>query len=62
MAGARFYERGEEYFAHGQVEKITESQGVVKATVRGTRSYHVKLWMEDDDVVSSCTCPVGKDD
>jgi uncharacterized Zn finger protein len=62
MAGARFYERGDEYFTHGRVEKITESQGVVKGTVRGTRSYHVKLWLEDDEVVYSCTCPVGTDD
>lgn len=31
------------------------------ATVRGTRDYRVTLWVEDGDLASSCTCPVGGD-
>jgi uncharacterized Zn finger protein len=61
MAGARSFERGEEYFANGQVRAITEESGAIAAKVQGTRPYRVKLWIEDDDLEYSCTCPVGAD-
>jgi len=62
MAGARFFERGEDYFEYGQVGRLTERKKVVKATVHGTRTYHVKLWAEENEIAYACTCPVGTDD
>ncbi|HJX15621.1 MAG TPA: hypothetical protein VJ386_07785, partial [Candidatus Deferrimicrobiaceae bacterium] len=61
MAGARSFERGEEYFADGQVGALVEHQGTIAAKVQGTRPYRVKLWAENGELGFSCTCPVGAD-
>jgi len=61
MAGARSFERGEDYFASGQVGSIVDHEGKISAKVRGTRSYQVTLWLERGEMVYSCTCPVGAD-
>ena len=59
LAGGRFFERGEDYFAGGQVRTLAEHAGTIRAKVRGTRVYRVKLWVEDGEFDFSCTCPVG---
>ncbi len=61
LAGARAYERGEGYFADGQVGALVEHDGSITAKVRGTRPYRVKLWRESDELDYACTCPVGQD-
>src|SRR3970040_586673 len=61
MAGARAFERGEEYFADGQVGDLVEHQGTIAAKVQGTRPYRVKLWVENGELGFLCTCPVGAD-
>ena len=61
MAGARSFERGEDYFLNGQVKALTEDEGTITAKVQGTRPYQVELWIEEDDLEYSCTCPVGAD-
>ena len=61
MAGARSFERGEDYFANGQVRGLAQHEQTVTAKVLGTREYRVKLWSEDGDLEFSCTCPVGDD-
>lgn len=61
MAGERSFQRGEAYFAGGQVVSLTEHEGTVTAKVEGTRAYRVKLWPEDGEPGFSCTCPVGQD-
>jgi uncharacterized Zn finger protein len=61
MAGARSFERGENYFANGQVGSVAEHEGTITAKVRGIRPYRVKLWVEGDELEYSCTCPVGAD-
>lgn len=47
MAGQRTYGRGLDYFEGGLVRSLAEHDGTVTATVRGTRNYRVKLWMDD---------------
>jgi uncharacterized Zn finger protein len=59
MAGARSFERGEDYFLNGQVKALAEEERTIKAKVQGTRPYQVKLWIEGDDLEYSCTCPMG---
>ncbi len=59
MAGARSFERGEDYFASGQVGALAEHKGTMTAKVQGTRTYRVKLWIENSKLEYSCTCPVG---
>jgi uncharacterized Zn finger protein len=61
LAGARSFERGEDYFDGKRVKAVNEHERTITATVQGSRSYRVKLWIEDDDLDYSCTCPVGAD-
>ena len=61
MAGPRSFERGEDYFANGQVGSLVDNEGTVAAKVRGTQPYRVKLWVEGSELEYSCTCPVGND-
>jgi uncharacterized Zn finger protein len=61
MAGAGSFERGEDYFLNGQVKALAEHEGTITAKVQGTRPYRVQLWIEEDDLEYSCTCPVGAD-
>lgn len=61
MAGARSFERGEDYFDGNRVKALIEHDRTITANVQGSRSYRVKLWIEDEDLDYSCTCPVGAD-
>ncbi len=61
MAGARWFERGEDYFAEGRVRGLTEREGTIAAKVRGTKPYHVTLRAQPGDLEYSCTCPLGRD-
>lgn len=61
LAGHRSFERGEEYFASGQVRSLVEYAGNITARVLGSREYRVKLYVEEDALEYSCTCPVGCD-
>lgn len=53
MAGAPSFERGEDYFANGQVGSVVEHEGTITAKVQGTRLYRVKLWVEAGSVARS---------
>ncbi len=59
LAGRRYYERGEDYFVEDKVRALAEHEGAVTASVRGTRRYRVRLWVEENEVAHSCTCPLG---
>ena len=61
MAGQRYFERGEAYFDDGAVRSLRRHGDAVKAVVKGTRSYRVRLWVEDSDLGHDCTCPLGRD-
>jgi len=61
MAGAVSFERGEDYFLNGQVKALAEHEGTITAKVQGTRPYRVELWIEEEDLEYSCTCPMGAD-
>ena len=50
MAGARSFERGEAYFAGGQVRALVRQDDAISAKVLGTREYRVKLWVENGDL------------
>lgn len=59
LAGARSFERGEDYFESGCVGRLAEYEGRITASVQGTERYTVKLWGENGRLVFDCTCPVG---
>jgi len=59
MADGRSFERGLLYAANGRVGKRTVTESTVKAKVRGSSSYQVKLWVDDGQAAFDCSCPVG---
>ncbi len=59
MADRRSFERGLLYAANGRVGKRTATESSVKAKVRGSSSYQVKLWLDDGQAAFDCSCPVG---
>lgn len=64
MAGGRSFERGLLYAANGRVGRRTATETSVKAKVRGSASYQVKLWLDegdDDEQAYECSCPMGRD-
>ncbi len=61
VAGERFFDRGEAYFAEGAVRSLRRDGGGVKAVVQGTHRYRVHIWADDGDLGYDCTCPVGRD-
>ncbi len=62
MADHRSFERGLLYAANGRVGKRTMTTSSVKAKVRGSSSYQVRLSLDDDDgPAHDCSCPVGQE-
>lgn len=63
FAGTTAFQRGEEYFASGFVERLNTAGQKVSARVIGTETYRVKLWPDgsDDDLRYDCTCPRAAD-
>ena len=62
LAGSRYFERGEEYFADGLVRGFTEDEGTLVAKVRGTQDYRVKFWVDSGKIEYACTCPLGTEE
>jgi len=61
LADARSFERGERYFAAGQVRRVTVDGTTVHATVDGTRTYRVRLDVTPKGLSGRCSCPYGAD-
>lgn len=59
LAGRRTFERGMEYALDGRVSKVSTTTDGAKAKVRGSVSYDVELWSDDDEPGYACSCPVG---
>jgi len=59
MADRRSFDRGVLYAANGRVGKRTATELCVKAKVRGSSSYQVKLSLNDGEPGFDCSCPVG---
>ncbi len=61
LAGDRYFDRGEAYFAEGALRSLQLTDQGIKAVVQGTRRYRVRLWAQSDEIKHDCTCPVGRD-
>lgn len=55
-SGQSFY-RGQDYFEGGLVRGLVLEGDAYKAYVQGTRRYTVRVWEEDGEIETSCTCP-----
>jgi len=60
LAGAKSYERGEGYYEQGAVRSLVTHAGKLAARVEGTEDYTVVMWMENDVLRFTCSCPVGE--
>ncbi|MGS0896473.1 SWIM zinc finger family protein [Burkholderia stagnalis] len=62
LADPKSFERGKAYYHDGAVSRLTERDGELSATVRGTYRYHVEFSVGDDGALDyACNCPVGDD-
>ena len=61
LATGRSFERGVAYAAEGRVKRLKVGAEEAAATVRGTRTYQVDLWLAGGAPAFSCTCPVAAD-
>lgn len=61
IAGERFYEHGEDYFADGTVRSLRRSEDGISASVQATHRYRVRVRAEGGELDYDCSCPVGRD-
>ena len=61
LVSKRTRERGRDYFASRRVTVVEGDAWHVDATVRGSRSYDVKLSRERDAIEAWCSCPYCED-
>ncbi|MGC3026773.1 SWIM zinc finger family protein [Burkholderia sp. DN3021] len=60
LADPQSFARGKAYFHDGAVSRLTESNGELSATVRGTYRYRVEFAVGADGTLDyECNCPVG---
>ncbi len=59
LAGDRYFQRGVDYFERGLVYSLAQYGERISAEVHGTETYQVQLWIENEDLYSRCTCPLG---
>ncbi|WP_415868102.1 SWIM zinc finger family protein [Burkholderia ubonensis] len=63
LADPKSFERGKAYYHDGAVSRLTEHDGALSATVRGTHRYHVEFSVDDEGLLDyACNCPVGVDE
>jgi uncharacterized Zn finger protein len=60
LAGESSFERGQKYARQGRVAVESRTEGAIKATVRGTESYSVRLAKQGSDYDWSCNCPAAE--
>ena len=61
LAGTTAFQRGEEYFSAGAVERLRVFGDKITARVEGTETYQVELRDDDGDLAYDCTCPRAAD-
>ena len=58
LADPRSWERGVDYYKQGNVLSVLEDKNIVVAKVGGRHNYNVRLWLEEGELNSSCSCPM----
>ena len=61
LADAQSYQRGLDYYSHGHVESLEDTDESVRAVVRGNQDYAVALTADEGVLDYSCDCPVSSD-
>ena len=61
LAGSAAFFRGVGYLRDGRIASVESRGDRVVATVRGTVPYGVELWLNDDEIGWTCSCPAAED-
>jgi uncharacterized Zn finger protein len=61
LAGSASFERGRRYFEEKRVASLARREGALFASVRGTETYAVKIWVHLESLAYSCSCPQGQE-
>ena len=61
LADGASFQRGTQYFESRRVADLRRDGQSLKAMVRGTLDYQVRLWAKDDTLAYSCDCPHFKE-
>ena len=63
IVGSQTFERGEQCFSAGRVEKVEAGPGELRGLVRpneaGRARYVVRMWLREEGMAYECTCPIG---
>lgn len=59
LAGQRTMSRGRDYFDRGKVKELHRHGTGISGSVEGESLYSVRLWVKDDSLAYSCSCPMG---
>ena len=60
LTDSRSWKRGVNYHQQGNVISLLEDKDNIIGKVSGTRNYKVELWVEDDQLNGTCSCPMGE--
>ena len=55
------FARGLAYQRQGRVAELVKKDGSIHAKVNGNEVYVVRIWMKDESLAYSCSCPQGQD-
>ena len=61
QVSSRIRDKGEQYYRNGRVKLTSGNSVIVRATVRGSQPYDVRLGRLRDTIVTRCSCPYFQD-
>ncbi|KAF0124834.1 MAG: hypothetical protein FD189_2136 [Elusimicrobia bacterium] len=61
LAAETYFQRGLEYYKNGCVQEVLRSGDSLRAVVRGSSLYGVRLWVMRGRLRYSCDCPLGEE-
>ena len=61
LADTRSYARGRDYFERGKVQSLTRRKSRLTGVVVGETAYSVRVWVKDESLAYSCSCPQGEE-
>ncbi len=59
LADPGSHERGENYFLEQRVGRLSVQPARISATVAGTATYRIDIWLADGSIGYACDCPIG---
>jgi uncharacterized Zn finger protein len=61
LAGSASFERGQRYHEEKKVISLARREGTLTASVKGSDTYRVQIWVHHESLAYSCSCPQGQE-